>query len=214
MSENKDNKIFKVSDEDIEKAKEGEPADLKEKEKINAIDEVLDWAESFVFAIFVVMFIFIFFFRVVVVDGESMNNTLDDKDRLVLSHINYTPKRQDIVVVNSYELGKTIIKRCIGVEGDKIKIDYNSNSVYVNGEKITNEHNKETMIDTGLFNQQYMTSNGVYEYEVPENCIFVMGDNRNNSSDSRAATGFVDLDNVLGHASFRIFPLKSFGSVD
>lgn len=214
MSENKDNKIFKVSDEDIEKAKEGEPADLKEKEKVSVIDEVLDWAESFVFAIFVVMFIFIFFFRVVVVDGESMNNTLDDKDRLVLSHINYTPKRQDIVVVNSYELGKTIIKRCIGVEGDKIKIDYNSNSVYVNGEKITNEHNKETMIDTGLFNQQYMTSNGVYEYEVPKNCIFVMGDNRNNSSDSRAATGFVDLENVLGHASFRIFPLKSFGSVD
>ncbi len=94
-------KLLKPDPEDIKLASEAAPDDLKEKEKINLFDEILDWVESFVFALFVIILIFIFFLRIVTVDGPSMNNTLEDKDRLILTHLNYTPARDDVVVVNS-----------------------------------------------------------------------------------------------------------------
>ncbi|MGN0594044.1 MAG: signal peptidase I [Hominimerdicola sp.] len=212
MDDNK--KIGNVSEEDIELAKSAEPDDLKEKKPVSLVDEILEWAESFVFAMFVIVLLFTFFFRIVLVDGPSMNNTLIDGDRLIISHINYTPERGDIVVVNSYEINKTIIKRCIGVAGDTVRIDYNSNTVTVNGEKISNDTNKETMIDTGLFDTDYMVEDGVYEYVVPEGTIFVLGDNRNHSTDSRAKVSFVKLENILGHAVFRLYPFESFGKIE
>lgn len=116
------------------------------------------------------------------------------------------------MVVNSYVLNKTIIKRVIGIAGDKVKIDYNVNKVYVNGKEISNEHIKETMINKGMFDSTYQTSEGVYEYDVPKGHIFVMGDNRNNSTDSRTI-GFIDNKDVLGHAIFRLYPFKKMGKV-
>lgn len=202
-----------VSQEDIELAKQAEPEDIKEKPPVDIKNEILEWCESFVFAMFIVILVFTFLFRIVLVDGESMNDTLQDKDRLILSHINYTPEKGDIVVINSDVLNKTIIKRVIGTEGDKITIDYGTNTVTVNGEKISNEHNKETMIDTGMFDIAHKVSDGVYEYEVPKDSVFVMGDNRNNSMDSRRI-GCVDIDDVLGEAVFRIFPFDSFGGIE
>ncbi|MBO5448124.1 MAG: signal peptidase I [Ruminococcus sp.] len=206
-------KFGEVSEEDIRQAKEAEPEDIKEKPSINVVNEILDWCESFVFAMFIVILIFTFFFRVVLVDGDSMNDTLIDKDRLVMTHINYTPEKGDIVVINSEVIGKTIIKRVIGTEGDQIKVDYTQNTVTVNGEEISGEHNKEVMVDTGLFDISFQTSEGVYEYEVPDDCVFVMGDNRNNSKDSRAI-GFIPEDDVLGKAVLRLFPFNGIGFVD
>ena len=69
-----------------------------EEEKLSLVDELLDWAEAFIIAIFAVVLIFIFFLRVVEVSGPSMNPTLNDKDRLILTHLNYTPERGDIIV--------------------------------------------------------------------------------------------------------------------
>lgn len=207
-------KIGNVKEEDIKLAAQAEPKDLKEKPPVNIKDEILEWIESFVFAIFVVILVFTFFFRIVLVDGDSMNNTLMDKDRLIVTHINYTAQKGDIVVLNSRGLDKTIIKRVVGTAGDKVVVDYNDNKVTVNGEEISNEHNREPMFDTGLFDRKYQTSENVYEYTVPEDCIFVMGDNRNNSADGRdQRVGFIKNEDVLGKAVFRLYPFESIGKV-
>lgn len=209
---NEDKKTIKVSQEDIELAKKAAPADLREQEPVSIFNEILDWVESFVFAMFIIILIFIFLLRIVTVEGESMNATLDDKDRVIITHLNYTPKRDDVVVANSSVLNKTIIKRVIGVGGDTVKIDYNVNKVFVNGEEISNEHINGTMINKGMFDPNYLISDGVYQYKVPDGKVFVMGDNRNNSTDSRTI-GFIDNKDVLGHVIFRLYPFKKLGKV-
>ncbi len=210
---NEDEKeLGKVSEEEIEAVKKAEPDDIKEKEPLDLKNEILEWFESFVFAMLIVQLVFIFIFRIVMVDGRSMNNTLSDGDRLIMTHVNYTPERDDIVVVNSDAAGKILIKRVIGVEGDKIAIDYNSNHVYVNDQLISNEHIKEIMIDNGYFDRSYMGADGIYHYEVPKDCVFVMGDNRNDSKDSRSI-GYVPEESIMGKAVFRIFPLNQLGTV-
>ena len=208
----KEKKTMNVDPEDIKLASKAAPEDLKEPEPVNIGNEILDWVESFIFAMFVIILIFIFFLRIVTVEGDSMNTTLTDGDRLIMTHMNYTPERDDIIVVNSEILNKTIIKRVIGIGGDKIKIDYNKNKVYVNGDEISNEHISVTMVDKGGFNADAKIDDGVYEYDVPEGKVFVMGDNRNNSTDSRML-GYIDNDDILGHAVFRLYPLKQFGKI-
>jgi signal peptidase I len=141
-----------------------------------------------------------------------MNSTLEDKDRVIISHLNYKPENDDIVVVNSSVLQKTLIKRVIGIAGDTVRIDYSKNKVYVNDKEISNEHIDSTMLDKGMFDPSYKVSDGVYEYHVPQDSIFVMGDNRNNSTDSRTI-GFISNDDVMGHVIFRLYPFKKFGSV-
>ena len=159
-----------------------------------------------------VILIFTFFFRIVLVQGPSMRETLQDQDRLIITHINYTPQKGDIVVINSEKLGKTIIKRVIGTGGDKVVVDYNNNTVTVNGKVISNDNIREAMYNTNLFDEKYEVEENVFEYDVPEGKLFVMGDNRNNSTDSRRI-GFIDPSDVLGKAVLRLYPFDSFGKV-
>lgn len=188
---------------------------VEEDKKTNPLDSILDWLESFAFAIFVVILIFTFVLRTVVVCGESMSPNFHDKDRLIISHFNLTPEKGDILVMNSFGLHETIIKRCIGTEGDKIKIDYNKNTVEVNGEVISNDYLRETMRDKPTYNQEFKVSSGVYEYIVPDGKIFVMGDNRNGSSDSRSSfVGFINEEDVLGKVIFRIYPFSELGRIE
>ena len=184
-----------------------------EKEKTNnkpvkhgIVDEMLDWAESFVFAGFVVLLVFIFLFRTVVVEGGSMNPTLYNSQRLILDHFNYEPARGDIIVANSPGLNKTIIKRCIGVAGDNVVVDYNDNTVTVNGEVLDESYLGEPMQEVGRFDEDHMIAFGTYSYVVPEGTIFAMGDNRNASRDSRyEEVGFISTEDVLGKAVFRFY---------
>lgn len=178
----------------------------KFKEKKSVGNEILEWLESIAISIFIVILVFTFVFRIVIVDGSSMFPTLEDGQRLVISHLFYTPKQGDIVVVNSKGLNKTIIKRVIATEGQTVDINFDKHTVTVDGKTLDEPYiNEPTIRNDGGNN---------YPLVVPKNTIFVMGDNRNNSTDSRnSLVGFISIDDVLGKAVFRIYPFDRFGRI-
>lgn len=140
------------------------------------------------------------FFRLSEVDGHSMDNTLADGEKLIVNtyiYKNNDPKHGDIVVVERRDLSiRYFIKRVIAVEGDTLKIE--NNKVYLNGKELKEDYIKEEMFTNDL------------ELTIPEGKIFVMGDNRNSSLDSRSnVIGLVDVeDELLGKASFSISNFK------
>jgi signal peptidase I len=166
--------------------------------------ETYDWVEAVVFSVAVIVLIFTFFFRIVGVLGTSMTNTLQDGDRVIISGIEYTPKQFDIVVLSTKAVDKPIIKRVIAVGPASVDIDYNTNTVYVDGKAIPESFIKQRMTQVGDVNNPH--------YDVPKGYVFVMGDNRNDSLDSRySEIGMIDDRNILGRAVLRLFPFKSIG---
>ena len=152
----------------------------------------------------VITVIFVFFFRLVGVDGSSMFPTLVDRDYLVLeSNFLYrSVSRGDIVVLDTppfSEEDRLIVKRVIATGGQEVNIDFTSGEVYVDG----------VLLDEPYIYELTHNGSGWQEYPltVPEGCVFVMGDNRNNSSDSRvAAVGCVKCENILGRVLLLIVP--------
>ena len=164
------------------------------KDKLN-IFEVFG---AIVAAIVVVTFAFLFCFRVFNVEGSSMKPTLQPGDKVVVSTIGYTPKQGDIIVLSGAEgVNKPIIKRVIAVEGDKVDINFTTGIVTVNGRE---EHYAED-----LTTQQ---KDIAFPLEVPEGTVFILGDNRAMSLDSRPSeVGCVDERQIVGKVLFRYFPL-------
>ena len=177
--------------------------------------DVLDWTSCFVYAIAIVLALNLFCFRSITVTGSSMNDTLSDKDRVIATNFMYTPEYGDIVIVEADKLhlhgtsifGETIIKRVIAKAGDTIRIDFVDGIVYRNGEELKEDYIKEPIRD---HYQGWMESNR--EYVVPDNCVFVMGDNRNKSNDSRNMldVGFIDTNYIMGKAFVRYAPFSKF----
>lgn len=162
---------------------------------------VLDFHDLIhVLAIF--MFVYMLLFRVVVVVGPSMYNTLVDGDRLVLvSNVLYrNPKQGDVIVASkqSFKDGECIIKRIIATEGQTVDIDFQEGVVYVDGVGLREDYTYTmTNLDEGMR----------FPLEVPEGCVFAMGDNRNASMDSRnPQIGFIDEREILGKAVFLMMP--------
>ncbi len=160
---------------------------------------VYDWLDSLIYAVLLILVIFTFFFRVVGVNGDSMNPTLQSGDWLTVSAITDEVETGDIVVITQpNSLNEPLIKRVIAKGGDTVNIDFIEGAVTVNGKILYEPYIAEKTEISGDY---------VYPLEIPEGYIFVMGDNRNNSLDSRFRTiGLIDERYVLGVAETRIYP--------
>lgn len=179
-------------------------------------DKALEWIEDIILYVFIVLLIFIFLIRIVVVDGKSMMNTLYDEDIVIVSQFLYEPEINDIVVLEPDFIDKTYVKRIIALEGQTVLIDYNNQTLTVDGKVIEENYIKDSMRDSKLyFDQKYFDINsGKYVYKVPKGCAFVLGDNRNNSSDSREF-GFIRADDIIGKVFLRInSPYGDLGFID
>lgn len=158
------------------------------------------WLDSVVYALVGIAVVFALLFRVVGVSGESMNPTLDSGDWLTVKAVNTSYERGDIVVITQpNSLNEPLIKRIIAVEGDVIDINFAQGTVKINGEIINEPYIAEPT--ERMFDVAFPTT-------VPEGCVFVMGDNRNNSLDSRSSSiGFIDTRYILGKTEIRLYPL-------
>ncbi|NMA79231.1 MAG: signal peptidase I [Clostridiales bacterium] len=179
-------------------------SEVKEK-KTSLKEDLFDWIESIVISVFVVILIFTFVLRIIEVDGESMVQTLHHRDRLITTHLFYKPSHGDIIVLNSTGLNKPIVKRVIGIAGDEINIDFEEGIVYRNGEALTEPYTNTPTNAKESIN---------FPITVEEGKVFVLGDNRNSSTDSRSArVGQVDEEQILGKVIFRIYPFSDLGLV-
>lgn len=178
--------------------------------------DTMEWISSIIYAVAAMLALNLFFMRSITVSGNSMNDTLVNGDMVIGMDFCYTPKYGDIVVLQADRLenkqthfyGEAIIKRVIATEGDTVRINFEKGEVYRNGELLNEDYIKEL---THLrVNDFWMKSNE--DYVVPENCIFVMGDNRNVSNDSRNLkdVGFVDKNYIMGKAFVRVAPIQDF----
>lgn len=173
-------------------------------EKTKAKKQKLTVFEVFsagVAAIVAVTFLFLFCFRVFSVDGPSMKPTLQPDDRVVVSTVGYKPKAGDVVVLSGTDsLQKPIVKRIIAVAGDVVDINFTTGVVTVNG--------KEERYTDDLTTQQ---ADIAFPLTVPEGTVFVLGDNRGVSLDSRSSrVGCVDERKIVGRVLFRFFPFGNW----
>lgn len=166
------------------------------------------WLQALVMALVSLILLFTFVGRVIGVQGSSMVPTLHDKDMLLLQSIGYEPKPGDIVVLTKESfMPQPIVKRVIAVGGQTVDIDYAAGTVAVDGVALEEDYINEAMYELP---PDYAT-----HVEVPEGSIFVMGDNRNKSSDSRdPRLGTVDVRYVLGRARFVLLPFQDFGVIE
>lgn len=168
---------------------------------------IYDIAGTIFLAIILLFITMTFFARQVTVDGPSMKETLHDKDRLLVSCFDYVPKNGDIVIVTHGEtLDEPIVKRVIATAGQHLEINYANGEVSVDGKVLDEKYIVGTTIP--------VSNATVIPEVIPDGYVFVMGDNREHSLDSRSATvGLVPVENIIGKAFIRIYPFDSFGFV-
>ena len=176
------------------------------KERYRRSKETLEWYDALAVAVAVIALVFTFCVRIVKVDGHSMDYTLSDGERILINLLK-TPDYGDIVVVDGYtDYGKPLIKRVIGKGGDTINIDFTAGIVYRNGVALDEPYTAEPT---------YLSESVEFPITVPDGCLFVMGDNRNNSTDSRdASVGCVDERDIMGAAMLRILPFGKIGAAE
>ena len=178
----------------------------KNKEKVppelRARRETYDWIQCIITALIICVVVFSFFIRVIDVSGSSMNPTLQDGDKMLVSDLFYKPKVGDVVIFkkDEYDPDKALVKRVIATEGQVVNIDFDLGIVYVDGEPFEEAYISELTRNKLDF---------IGPQTVPEGCVFVMGDNRNASTDSRKKEiGMVDNRLILGRAYAVVYPLS------
>ncbi len=173
---------------------------MRKNKKMNFINGVFDWFSAIIFAVIFVVVIFAFTVRTVSVSGNSMLPTFHDKEMILMCRIYTKPQYGDVVVITKPLPGgeDPLIKRVIATEGQEINIDFEKGEVYVDG-KLLNE--------PYVFEPTTRQASMTFPQVVPEGCVFVMGDNRNNSKDSRwNDVGMIDERYIAGKIIFRILP--------
>ena len=178
--------------------------DSKNPNGANTRAEVYDWIQCIIFALVFCVLLFVFGARMVNVVGHSMVPTLEQNDKVIISNLFYHPKQGDIVVLRKQTLmDEPIVKRIIATEGQTVDIDFDDGVVYVDGKAL---------------DEPYVNAPDRENFEgkitVPKGSVFVMGDNRNASTDSRdARLGCVDTRYIMGRVYFTLFPVKNIGVV-
>jgi len=181
---------------------------------------IYDWVETFCYAMALMVVLFLLVCRYVTVDGDSMRETLHDSDKLIISGLGYTPETGDIVVVKVPAYQNPIIKRVIATEGQEVEIDFENWTVKVDGVLLEEDYINRDVNYDGVNDDRYVwmaspTGERVLRFTVEPGKLFVMGDNRNHSTDSRSSTvGQVDERQVLGRVLLRLFPFSAFGTVE
>ncbi len=239
-----DNNEYDTDNEQYDMRSEADKDDVSEtdgkKPEKNAAKEIFEWVEVIALSLAAVLLLFGYVGRLAVVDGNSMNNTLVNSETLVITNFMYKPKQGDIVVFQIPDttvddqskagtFGQPLVKRVIATEGQTVYIDFENWKTYVYdvsdyGKELTVEEIKEKitpfedMYDCDI---NYIEGESMRQLNAPsepftvqEGKLYVMGDNRNHSSDSRYyKVGQVDERYVLGKAVLRISPLDKFGTV-
>lgn len=184
-------------------AKEDKTADTEETAKVKkkASDSKIDFydlVQCVVSAVVFSIIIFVFLFRVIGVKGNSMFSTLHNGDKVIVSGLFYTPEQGDIVILKTDMYDQPLVKRVIATEFQTLDIDFKNGIVYVDGEALDEPYTYEkTFVDEGFKGP----------VTVPEGCVFVMGDNRNDSNDSRLSKiGFIDERAIFGKVYWMISP--------
>lgn len=195
----------KPSKDDIEMPAEGERVGSK------WAYGTFEFVEMLAVAVTIVIVIVAFFLRITVVYGRSMTNTLQPDDVLLVSDVFYTPKTGDVIVIQPMtdDYTNPIVKRVIATAGQTVDIDFENWIVTVDGVRLD-----ESYVNRPGGNVAMKGSYLDFPYVVPEGHLFVMGDNRNGSSDSRSRMfGPLDERYILGKVLFRVLPFSSFGAI-
>lgn len=176
-------------------------ADSQDKDEMS----IYDWLESIVFAVVAGILLFVFVGRIDGIEGPSMMQTLQNGDTIVLSNLFFTPDYGDIVFIKTDTYGNTpIVKRVIATGGQTVDIDFDKGIVYVDGKPL-----QEDYVNTPTNRRENFTG----PITIPEEHVFVMGDNRNESIDSRdSGIGVIDVRNILGKVYFVLIPGKGYGT--
>lgn len=234
--ENNFEKENEMNFEDIQHT--AEEITVEEPKTFNWKKEVGEWVVAIVVAVILATIIRTFFFTLVQVSGPSMENTLQDGDKLVVVKFNYTPEQGDIIVFRpDWHHNEPYIKRVIATEGQTVDINFATGTVYVDGEVYEENYIKNSTTD------RYDVK---FPLTVPEDCVFVMGDNRRQSHDGRSLDvssikdngtdddyyysdldeetgkivekpiyyGCVHEEDIMGKAAFRLWPFSSFGGLN
>lgn len=197
-----------VEREISEEEAKGESKKKKRKDSPSGfMNGLFDWVSAFLFALVVVVLIMTFCFRLVDVDGSSMLETLQDGNKVIVIGLNYEPQIGDIVVIShGAELDKALVKRVIAVGGQTVDINSETGEVIVDG----------VVLDEPYINGKTVAEGDMeFPLQVTEGCVFVLGDNRPISKDSRYAdVGLIENENIIGKVRFRIYPFDEFGKVE